>query len=282
MDILLIDNSNIFIGLDVDNRFPFWPFWSVRFDYLKFAKAQFKNVRAVKKILVGSTPPPKDDFWNVMRNQGFDVPLFERTIFGEKKVDTEIVAQGLEAIYKCKTPGRLVLMSGDADMEPLVRRAHKESWAVELWTWRGSISSEYAQSDYMEVKFIDDVQDDFVFHEPTDADPFRETLGEYKERKERERVEQEKERERQRVLWAEKCEQQRIQREKEFELQQILAQEKLKREQEERLRKLIEIKQKREAFWKKWGLPIGAGGTASLAGIAYLATKILKNIRPRF
>lgn len=190
VDILLIDNSNIFIGL---NRFstPSSSFsrLPVRFDYIKFTKTFCDNDKLVEKILVGSTPPPNDNFWLFMINKGFTVETFERTPNGEKAVDTELVAQGLDAINNYDIPGRLVLMSGDSDMLPLVQRAHDKGWEVIIWTWKDSITTSYKKSAYIDsVLFIDDIQDDYVFFEPTEGIAYRETLGQRTHREEEERL----------------------------------------------------------------------------------------------
>lgn len=201
VDILLIDNSNIFIGL---NRFYTSNANSsrlrVRFDYIKFTKIFFDNKKQVEKILVGSTPPPNDNFWSFMIKKGFKVTTFERTINGEKAVDTELVAQGLDAINNYDIPGRLVLMSGDSDMLPLVQRAHDKGWEVIIWTWKDSITTSYKKSAYIDsVLFIDDIQDDYVFFEPTEDIAYRETLGQRVYREEEERLALQEERERQRI-----------------------------------------------------------------------------------
>ena len=190
VDILLIDNSNIFIGL---NRFytssSSFSRLPVRFDYIKFTKIFFDNKKQVEKILVGSTPPPNDNFWSFMIKKGFKVTTFERTINGEKAVDTELVAQGLDAIEKYNEPGRLVLMSGDYDMLPLVKRAHSRGWKVIVWTWKDGISTTFEKSTFIdEVLFIDDIQDDYVFFEPTEGIASRETLGQRTHREEEERL----------------------------------------------------------------------------------------------
>ena len=200
-DILLIDNSNIFIGL---NRFYTSNANSsrlrVRFDYIKFTKIFFDNKKQVEKILVGSTPPPNDNFWSFMIKKGFKVTTFERTINGEKAVDTELVAQGLDAINNYDIPGRLVLMSGDSDMLPLVQRAHDKGWEVIIWTWKDSITTSYKKSAYIDsVLFIDDIQSDYVFFEPTEDIAYRETLGQRMHREEEERLALQEERERQRI-----------------------------------------------------------------------------------
>ena len=212
VDILLIDNSNIFIGLNrfstPSSRFSRLP---VRFDYIKFTKTFCDNDKLVEKILVGSTPPPNDNFWLFMINKGFTVETFERTPNGEKAVDTELVAQGLDAIEKYNEPGRLVLMSGDYDMLPLVKRAHSRGWKVIVWTWKDSINTSYKKSAYIDsVLFIDDIQDDYVFFEPTENNGYRETLGQRTHREEKERIALQEKQEQQRIALREKQERERI------------------------------------------------------------------------
>lgn len=209
-DILLIDNSNIIIGLQKRN----YPFKKERFDYGEFLNMVFEQPSEVEKILVGSTSFPKDTFpkdtfWENMKSKGFEVITFERGRNGEKQVDTEIVAQGLDAIGRYENPGKLVLMSGDADMNPLVKRAHSRGWFVELWTWNSDIKLEYSQSENIDtIKYIDDYEEDLVYHEQTSDDPHNETLRYYrirsareKEEKRRlEKIEKDRKREEQRII----------------------------------------------------------------------------------
>ena len=210
-DILLIDNSNIFVGLNRfstsnSSRLP------VRFDYIKFTKIFFDNEKQVEKILVGSTPPPNDNFWTFMTKKGFKVTTFERTINGEKAVDTELVAQGLDAINNYNEPGRLVLMSGDSDMSPLVERAHNKGWKVIVWTWKDGISTTYEKNTFIdEVLFIDDIQDDYVFFEPTEGIASRETLGQRTHREEEERLALQEAQKQKRIAHQEKQKEQQAQ-----------------------------------------------------------------------
>ena len=213
VDILLIDNSNIFIGLNrfstSSSRFSRLP---VRFDYIKFTKTFCDNDKLVEKILVGSTPPPNDNFWLFMINKGFTVETFERTPNGEKAVDTELVAQGLDAIEKYNEPGRLVLMSGDYDMLPLVKRAHSRGWKVIVWTWKDGISTTFEKSTFIdEVLFIDDIQDDYVFFEPTEGIAYRETLGQRTHREEEERLALQEAQKQKRIAHQEKQKEQQAQ-----------------------------------------------------------------------
>lgn len=178
-EILIIDNSNVYVGM----RKQEYPFHKERFDYPKFASQHLQDGNSTEKIIVGSRKfeGEGDGFWNMLRSKGFNTKIFERT-YGEKEVDTEIIALGLDAI-RDKEPGRFILMSGDKDMGPLIGRAHDAGWKTEIWTWRSHISSEYAYSEIIDkVNYLDDYADELVFHEPTEENPFKEYLGDYKKR----------------------------------------------------------------------------------------------------
>lgn len=156
--VLLIDNSNVFCGLNGG--------LGERFNYHKFCQLHFQNSRPIEKIMVGSTPPAKDSFWQTMKNQGFKVITYERNCSGEKSVDTELVVQGMEVLAKYPTGSRLVLMSGDQDMLPLVKRASERGWIVEVWTWRNAISQTFYSCGYLDqVYYLDDVQTECVYYQ---------------------------------------------------------------------------------------------------------------------
>lgn len=188
MDLLLIDNSNIFI--EVQNLVG----RDGRFDYDKFVK-NYTNFKNQKKIIVGSTPPKSDAFWSTMRSREFDVFVYERTKSGEKSVDTRIVAEGIEFITNQNRPGTLILMSGDLDMRVLVEKAHDRGWDIILWSWKKSLNNEYMSGDLsicLDVKCLDDLQDDLVFFDVEfDGICQKEYWGDRKKRLENEKRERE-------------------------------------------------------------------------------------------
>ncbi|MGT2784517.1 NYN domain-containing protein [Streptococcus merionis] len=185
MDLLLIDNSNIFIGL---NQFEY----GARIDYIKFVK-KYTNNNNQKKVLAGSTPPPNDSFWRTMENNNFEVHTYERTKSGEKGVDGKILIEGMKHIERIKSPGKLILMSGDLDMRPLIEEAFSQKWEIILWSWKDSISSEYEKGDlrycFKETKYLDDIADEVVYFNNDSYS--KEYLGNRKLRLAREKQEQE-------------------------------------------------------------------------------------------
>ena len=156
MDLLLIDNSNIFI--EVKNIVG----QDGRFDYDKFVK-NYTNFKNQKKILVGSTPPKSDGFWSTMKSKGFDVYTYERKLNGEKAVDSKIIAKGVSFIVQQDHSATLNLLSGDFDMFPLIEEALEKNWIVNLWSWKDSLSNEYLDAKEITIKYLDDVAEDLIY-----------------------------------------------------------------------------------------------------------------------
>ena len=156
MDLLLIDNSNIFI--EVKNLVG----QDGRFDYDKFVK-KYTNFKNQKKILVGSTPPKRDGFWSTMKSKGFDVYTYERKQNGEKAVDSKIIAKGVSFIVQQDHSATLNLLSGDFDMFPLIEEALEKNWIINLWSWKDSLSNEYLDVKEITIKYLDDVAKDLIY-----------------------------------------------------------------------------------------------------------------------
>jgi uncharacterized LabA/DUF88 family protein len=158
--LILVDNSNVFIegrkfsarrkGVrrqTLEERDPQDPSWRVDFGKLLEFLAEGRTIIAA--ILVGSTPPSNDSVWTAAKLNGFRVITHDRGYSGqEKAVDTEIVAQGAEIICDQKTPGVVVLASGDRDFLPLVRLAQRRQWVVEMC----SFSNAFAPSGAMAME----------------------------------------------------------------------------------------------------------------------------------
>lgn len=184
MDLLLIDNSNVFVGLS--KRFEGE---NARFDYQKFTKISLEN-NSTRKVIIGSTPPARDSFWTTMKNNGFETITYNRTFHGEKGVDGEVITQGVSHIYE-SDPGTLILVSGDLDMRPLIDKAYEKKWKVIIWSWKDSLNNEYLHGDIRHeidgVYYLDDKEDDLIFFQ-TDQDS-REYWSEPKIRMQREKEE---------------------------------------------------------------------------------------------
>lgn len=112
---------------------------SYQLDWGKFihlVKSRGNRMLAQVPTLYGSRPPPDDSVWEEIRREGFDVRLFDRNIRDkEKGVDMEMGMDVVERLLQVHPPETLVIAAGDADFIPIVERAKRRGWAVEVWFW---------------------------------------------------------------------------------------------------------------------------------------------------
>jgi uncharacterized LabA/DUF88 family protein len=185
--LILVDNSNVFIegrkfsarrkGVvrqHPEEREPQDPSW--RLDFGKLLEFLAMGRPIIAAILVGSTPPSNDSVWTAAQLNGFKVITHDRGYSGqEKAVDTEIVAQGTEIICDQKTPGVVVLASGDRDFLPLVRLAQRRSWTVEMCAFSnafapsGAMAMEVDRVRQLDSAFEKIGRNDFVWPTPDSA-----------------------------------------------------------------------------------------------------------------
>ncbi|CAG8540962.1 46496_t:CDS:2 [Gigaspora margarita] len=169
-----IDNSNIWIegkytvgDLEQLGTFDFdrgsYYFKQLQIDHGKLLTTVLDGRKlGGAPFLVGSRPPPNDSLWARIRDQGFEVNIFDRDIRShhEKESDTELALSAAETITS-NDPGVLVLIAGDRDYRPLVKRALKHNWIVETWFWSSGISSSL-KSDTI-FRSLDDCYRSFSF-----------------------------------------------------------------------------------------------------------------------
>ena len=97
------------------------------------------RVLAEVPYLYGSRPPPDDSVWDRIRDDGFDVKVFDRNIRNkEKGVDMEMGMDIAERLFTADGPATMVIAAGDADYVPAVSRAQDRGWKVEVWFWRNA------------------------------------------------------------------------------------------------------------------------------------------------
>lgn len=140
--VLLVDNSNLFIGgrkysarrkgvrPNGNGDEPSDPSWRLNFDALREHLASGREIHAA--VMVGSGPSEESSVWDAARQSGFKVVVHDRRHEAEKAVDTELVARGSEIIATAEERMTLVLGSADLDFIPLVDLAHRHGWDVEL------------------------------------------------------------------------------------------------------------------------------------------------------
>lgn len=86
-------------------------------------------------ILYGSEPPPIDSVWNKIRERGWQVVTSKRSAFTnkEKQVDHQMVTH-ITALVSDRSvaKGKIVLVSGDADVIPAVKEGIINNWSFEI------------------------------------------------------------------------------------------------------------------------------------------------------
>ncbi len=90
--------------------------------------------------MYGSEPPPNDTVWQRIRDEGFDLTVFKRNIFGrEKGLDMEMGLAMSDLVHEKRMagepPGTVCIVAGDADYIPVVRRLKNAGWRTEVWYW---------------------------------------------------------------------------------------------------------------------------------------------------
>ena len=104
--------------------------------FLHLVKSRNDRLLSQLPTLYGSTPPPDDTVWKEIRDEGFDVKLFERNIRNQEKgVDLEMGMDIAERTLLVKPPETIVIVAGDGDFLGAVERAKNRGWNVEVWFW---------------------------------------------------------------------------------------------------------------------------------------------------
>ncbi len=106
------------------------------FRFIYVVKQKDTRYLAEIPILYGSRPPDEDSVWRRIRDDGFDVKLFDRNIRNkEKGTDVEMAMDIAEPVLAVNPPQTIVIAAGDADYLPAVGRARAKRWKVEVWFW---------------------------------------------------------------------------------------------------------------------------------------------------
>ncbi len=148
-----VDNSNVWIegrrasavakGLartirEAEEREVLDHGWTYDFGQL-YELACPEGSRVGRSILFGSKPPPNDSLWELARENGFEVEVFDRSVSGrEKEVDTGIVTTMIEDSFRYMQPDRgdkAVLLAGDRDYVPALKSLKKRGIGTRVVFW---------------------------------------------------------------------------------------------------------------------------------------------------
>ena len=85
----------------------------------------------------------------MLTKKGFEVRQSVSSSFSsrEKEADTQLTADAVEDVITKKPSeakphgGTVVLLSGDQDMCPLIKKARNHGWHVEIWAYNDTLST---------------------------------------------------------------------------------------------------------------------------------------------
>lgn len=168
---IFIDNSNLWIegkksyatkqGLMATEC----PHWRLKMGAVVETLVANRTILPNGGHLYGSTPPPTPELWAHF-SKVIEVTLYPRSYHTnkEKCIDVELAASVTE--FACDNPAAtIILVTGDRDFVPVVKKLKKRNVAVEVWGWRRAFSQELVRFDYdhLVICYLDDIIDDIGF-----------------------------------------------------------------------------------------------------------------------
>lgn len=91
-----------------------------------------------RAILYGSHPPPNDSLWDLARQKGFEIVVYDRNASNrEKKVDTTIARDITKDSLTAMKPGvdYVTLVAGDADYVPIAEDLVERGITFDVYFW---------------------------------------------------------------------------------------------------------------------------------------------------
>ena len=145
---VFVDNSNLFIegkkavadreGLGTwKAQRAYRELNEMRLDYGALIDGILRGRRLGKPpFIVGTKPPTSDSLWQSWREQGMSVEVLDRNCINkEKGVDATLIVEAMEVLYT-KEEGVIVLVAGDGDFKPLLRKIIGRGWRTEVYFWQ--------------------------------------------------------------------------------------------------------------------------------------------------
>lgn len=129
---VFVDDQNLFWGIVNEER---GPEFRIDFGNLLIAACRTgKGVpRGVRSAYIAGVIPDDDSFWRIAQNQGFTV---RRGYLGSnsrsKQDDAYLITDMVVTLFEQEGPSTIVLVAGDADYVPPLRKALEKGWRTEV------------------------------------------------------------------------------------------------------------------------------------------------------
>lgn len=129
---VFVDDQNLFWGIVNDKYGP-----EFRIDFGRLLRAAVDpnhgKPRGVASAYIAGVIPDDDSFWEIARNQGFEVRRgFLGTDNRSKQDDAYLITDMTRTVCKQPGPSTVILVAGDADYVPPLKAALEEGWRTEV------------------------------------------------------------------------------------------------------------------------------------------------------
>lgn len=131
--------ANNLVHVFVDDQNIFWDIVNnhsgigYRIDFGKLLFQATGEGRGVGTAFIAGVIPDDDSFWQIAKDQGFEV---KRGYLGannrSKQDDAYLVTEMTKTIYEKPGPSTIILVAGDADYYPPLQNAVEKGWRVEV------------------------------------------------------------------------------------------------------------------------------------------------------
>ena len=129
---VFVDDQNLFYGITNDHYGP-----GFRIDFgrllLQACRQSGGVTRCVGSAYIAGVIPDDDSFWQIAENQGFKV---RRGYLGSnnrsKQDDAYLITDMVSTFYEQAGPSTVVLIAGDADYVPPLRKSIEKGWRNEV------------------------------------------------------------------------------------------------------------------------------------------------------
>ncbi len=138
---LFVDDQNLFWGIVNDEHGR-----NFRIDFGQLAVTVARNskgkARGIKSAFIAGVIPDDDSFWQIAKDQGFTVRRgFLGTHSRSKQDDAYLITDITSALFEMEGPSTIVLVAGDADYVPPLKKAIDRGWRTEVAFIRRGIST---------------------------------------------------------------------------------------------------------------------------------------------
>jgi uncharacterized LabA/DUF88 family protein len=154
---IFVDDQNLFWGIVNEELGP-----GFRIDFgnllLEACRTIGGKSRAIGSAYIAGVIPDDDSFWKIAQNQGF---IVRRGYLGSnnrsKQDDAYLVTDMTATLFERPGPSTIVLVAGDADYVPPLKKALEKGWRTEIAFTNRSISKslEHVVHEFRTIRAAD-------------------------------------------------------------------------------------------------------------------------------